>query len=183
MCARTHLTTCSRATPIPMHPNDPTPTFDERAAGDGAPADPDASATAGGAETTRRPLQAILEDFQKPIKPRHLETKRRGGDELTYCPRHRVARYVEHYTRGHWSKDLGVWTTERRIFVKATLTIEAADATVSRSATGTERMYEVDEETGEMKEIPYGDPSSNAESMAFRRAAANFGLGLDLYEG
>jgi len=29
----------------------------------------------------------------------------------------------------------------------------------------------------------YGDPQSNAESMAFRRAAARFGLGLHLYEG
>jgi hypothetical protein len=30
-------------------------------------------------------------------------------------------------------------------------------------------------------ELAYGDPSSNAESMAFRRAAARFGLGLYLY--
>jgi hypothetical protein len=29
----------------------------------------------------------------------------------------------------------------------------------------------------------YGDVQSNAESMAFRRAAAKWGLGLDLYEG
>jgi hypothetical protein len=36
---------------------------------------------------------------------------------------------------------------------------------------------------GQAQEIAYGDPSSNAESMAFRRACANFGLGLDLYEG
>jgi hypothetical protein len=163
----------------------PSPTFDgtenESAAeprGDGAPADPEAVAT-----DDRRPLDAILEDLQKPIKPRHLETKRRGGDELTYCPWHRVARYVEHYTNGHWSKDVEVRTTDRRIFVTVTVTIDAADATVSRSATGTEVLYEVDSETGEMKKIPYGDPSSNAESMAFRRACANFGLGLDLYEG
>jgi hypothetical protein len=165
-----------------MHPTDSTPTFDD-SAGDGAPAEPETAATAGERASSRRPLEAILEDFRQPIKPRHLETKRRGGDELTFCPWHRVARYVEHYTRGHWSKDLGIWTTERRIFVRATITIDAADATVSRSATGTEVMYEVDEDTGEMKEVAYGDPSSNAESMAFRRAAANFGLGLDLYEG
>jgi hypothetical protein len=31
-------------------------------------------------------------------------------------------------------------------------------------------------------ELAYGDPSSNAESMAFRRAAAKFNLGLYLYE-
>jgi len=152
--------------------------IDQLDRGDGAPADPAVAAS-----FTRRPLEEILEDFQKPIKPRHLETKRRGGSELTYCPWHRVARYVEHYTNGHWSKDVEVTTTDRRIFVTVTVTIEADDAVVSRSATGTELLYEVDSETGEMKEIPYGDPSSNAESMAFRRACANFGLGLDLYEG
>ncbi len=33
----------------------------------------------------------------------------------------------------------------------------------------------------ETVELAYGDPSSNAESMAFRRAAAKFGLGLYFY--
>jgi hypothetical protein len=32
-----------------------------------------------------------------------------------------------------------------------------------------------------MRELAYGDPSLNAESMAFRRAAAKHGLGLYLY--
>jgi hypothetical protein len=162
----------------------PSPTFDDTEAtsgprGDGAPADPEAAA----ATDDRRPLNEILEDFQKPIKPRHLETKPDGsGGQITFCPWHRIARYVEHYTNGHWSKSVDVRTTDRRIFVTVTVTIDADDGTVSRSATGTEKLYAVDSETGEMKEIPYGDPSSNAESMAFRRACANFGLGLDLYE-
>jgi hypothetical protein len=167
------------------HPSDPTPTFDQPA-GDGAPTEPETAATAASAEaaSTRRPLEDILEDMQQPIRKRHLEDKPDGnGGTLTYCPWYRVARYVEHYTGGHWSKDLDVWTTDRRIFVRVTVTIDAADATVSRSATGTELLYEVDEETGEVKEIAYGDPSSNAESMAFRRACAQFGLGLGLYEG
>jgi len=160
------------------HPNDPT-TIDQPA-GDGAPTTAEAEAAA---QSTRRPLQDILEDMQQPIRKRHLETKRKGGDELTYCPWHRVARYVEHYTRGYWSKDLDVWTTDHRIFVRVTVTIDAADATVSRSATGTEKLQKIDSETGEVKDIAYGDPSSNAESMAFRRACAQFGLGLGLYEG
>jgi hypothetical protein len=48
-------------------------------------------------------------------------------------------------------------------------------------AFGTERLFDVKD--GEPREIPYGDPSSNADSQAFRRACANFGLGLGLYEG
>lgn len=131
----------------------------------------------------RRPLRDILADMRTPIRERHLETKQKGGETLTFCPWYRVARYVEHYTNGHWSKDVQMHTTERRIFVTVTVTIDAADATVSRSATGTEKLYRVDEGTGEVSDIAYGDPSSNAESMAFRRACANFGLGLDLYEG
>jgi hypothetical protein len=51
----------------------------------------------------------------------------------------------------------------------------------SFEAFGTERLFDMKD--GVPREIPYGDPSSNAESQAFRRACANFGLGLDLYEG
>ena len=164
----------------------PSPTFDDtepqsESRGDGAPASPEAAAQAATTDG-RRPLGDILKDFRQPIRPRHLESKPDGdGGELTFCPWYRVARYVDHYTKGHWSKDVEVTTTSRRIFVTVTLTIDAADATVSRSATGTDTLFKV--EGGEKKPIPYGDPSSNAESMAFRRAAANFGLGLGLYEG
>jgi ubiquitin len=126
-------------------------------------------------------MRRILEDMQKPIKPRHLETKTRGGAELTFIPWYRAVRYVEHYTNGHWSKEVvDVSTTDRRIFVTVRVTIHGRDGTLSRMATGTEKLYKV--EDGQAREIAYGDPSSNAESMAFRRACANFGLGLDLYE-
>jgi len=163
-----------------MHPDTDANTFDDHQ-GDGAPAEPETAASE--ATSTRRSLEEILADLEKPIKPRHLETKRKGGDELTYCPWYRTKRYLDHYTNGHWSKDVKLHTTDRRIFVTVCITIDAADATATRSATGTELLYEVDEDTGELSEIPYGDPSSNAESMAFRRACANFGLGQDLYEG
>jgi hypothetical protein len=129
-----------------------------------------------------RPIAAILADLKRPLRARHLLAKPDGrGGELTYCPWHRVARYLTHYTRGWWSKDVQVTTTAERIFVTVTITIQASDGRLVRSATGTERLFDVKD--GEPREIPYGDPSSNAESQAFRRACANFGLGLDLYEG
>ena len=53
------------------------------------------------------------------------------------------------------------------------ITIHAREGAFYRDETGLERL-DVDS---------YGDPQSNAESMAFRRAAARFGLGLHLYEG
>jgi len=51
--------------------------------------------------------------------------------------------------------------------------IEAKDTSITRMATGSETL---DTDS-------YGDFQSNAESMAFRRAAARFGLGLHLYNG
>lgn len=75
-----------------------------------------------------------------------------------------------------------------------------AEGNIYRGATGTELLKEEkDVWTGEKpnrqklkddlrrsvtesRELGYGDPSSNAESMAFRRTAARFGLGLYLYE-
>jgi hypothetical protein len=52
------------------------------------------------------------------------------------------------------------------------ITIPCDEGVVTREATG----YEPMDSKG------YGDPLSNAESMAFRRALAKHGLALDLYE-
>jgi hypothetical protein len=52
------------------------------------------------------------------------------------------------------------------------ISIPCLEGIISREATGTE-----DEELK-----GYGDPSSNAEAMALKRAAAKFGLGLYLYQ-
>ena len=60
-----------------------------------------------------------------------------------------------------------------RLCLTVQITIEAAEGSFTRSATGSETL---DTDS-------YGDFQSNAESMAFRRAAARFGVGLHLYEG
>jgi hypothetical protein len=59
-----------------------------------------------------------------------------------------------------------------RLILTVRITIQCAEGLVWREATGQE-----EEETNS-----YGDPSSNAESMALRRAASKFGLGLSLYD-
>ena len=53
------------------------------------------------------------------------------------------------------------------------ITVHAREGAFYRDETGLERL-DVDS---------YGDPQLNAESMAFGRAAARFGLGLHFYEG
>lgn len=59
-----------------------------------------------------------------------------------------------------------------RVFIVGRLTIPTSEGNVYRESCGTESL----------DCNSYGDPSSNAESMAFRRCCARFGLGLYLYE-
>lgn len=79
------------------------------------------------------------------------------------------------------------------------MSLPAAEGNIYREGIGTELLKEnkevwigekpnrqllkdeFDRPITEPKELAYGDPSSNAESMAFRRAAARFGLGLYFY--
>jgi len=61
-----------------------------------------------------------------------------------------------------------IHTTSDRLFITARLIVRAEEGDFAREAMGTELLA-----CG-----TYGDPSSNAESMALRRAAAKFGLAI-----
>lgn len=120
----------------------------------------------------------ILADLQKPIPKRLLEEKpatgARNAPMLAYCPWYRVQRILNHYTGGFCSYEVRERTiTDTHVFMTVRITIHAQEGDFVRDGTGLERL----DVSG------YGDPQSNAESMAFRRAAARFGLGLHLYEG
>ena len=132
-------------------------------------------------------LANLIPELSKPIDPQYLETRKQGGQELTYVPWHRVAQILNEQASG-WSyhyvgapfsyetttKPYDNGTTvkpsrsETRVSVEVALTIEG----VTRCARGEEICTEFD---------GYGDPISNASSMALRRAAAMFGIGLYLY--
>lgn len=125
------------------------------------------------AHTEPRPLAAILEDLAKPIPKRMLATKALKGNKITFCPWHRVVKILDHYTAGRWAYEVVDKTiTATHFLITVRLTITAADGTVYREGTGIEAL--------DVK--GYGDFQSNSESMALRRAAAKFGLGLHLYE-
>jgi hypothetical protein len=128
-----------------------------------------------GAAITRRPLrsiEAIIEDLSRPITERHLKTRKQGGQLLTYLEWHTAIRYLDHFAPG-WSFEVrNVITTAERCVVVARISIPCAEGIIHREATGTQ-----DQEL-----CGYGDPSSNAEAMALKRAAAKFGLGLYLYQ-
>lgn len=120
-----------------------------------------------------RPIGEILVDLSKPIPSKYLDTRKQGGANLTYLPWYNAVKLLDRCTGGHWDYSVtNIHTTSDRIFLTARITIHSESGTFSREATGTELL-----ECGS-----YGDPSSNAESMALRRAAAKLGLALYLYE-
>lgn len=125
----------------------------------------------------RRPLSHILYDLSKPIPTRLLEKKpasNQSNEMLTFCPWHQMLRLMDHYTNGYFKKEIiDRVITKSHLMMTVRVYIEHQDGTVFREATGLESL----------NTKAYGDPQSNAESMAFRRACANFGLGLHLYQG
>lgn len=126
-------------------------------------------------------LKEIEQALSRPLPPSMLKKLRDKGN-CDYVPWHTAVKILNKYCLG-WRKEIKrIDTTGDRIFVTVALSIPTSDfGDVTREATGTETLKQT-LKSGEIKEHSYGDPSSNAESMAFRRAAAQFGLALYLYE-
>lgn len=119
-----------------------------------------------------RSIRDIVKDLSKPIAKRHLRTRKQGGKELTYIAWHDAVKYLDHYAPGWCYEVRRVDHIGGKLILTIRLTIPCDEGLIYREATGQE-----DEEV-----TNFGDPSSNAESMALRRAAAKFGLGLSLYD-
>ncbi len=127
-------------------------------------------------------IAQIIAALSRPL-PKSLTAERsQGGKKLTFIPWHQVNKILDKYAIGWSWSIIKMELSADRIFVVGRLTIPASGGDISREAIGTEELKEVNQKTGEIRERAYGDPSSNAESMAFRRAAAKFGLGLYLYD-
>ncbi|MFN7946554.1 MAG: Rad52/Rad22 family DNA repair protein [Blastocatellia bacterium] len=124
------------------------------------------------APTYRRPIREIIADLSKPIPDRFLKDKVIKGNKLTYIPWHYAVKLLDWYAPGWCYEVRNVTPISEQTVLTVRLIIPAAEGDVWREATGIEE----DEVSG------YGDTSSNAESMALRRAAAKFGLGLYLYD-
>ena len=126
-------------------------------------------------------IAQITAALSRPLPKSITASRKQGGKEITFIPWHQVNKILDKYAIG-WSWSILTMTISNdRIFVTGRLTVPTADGEVSRDAIGTELLKETTRD-GEIRERAYGDPSSNAESMAFRRAAARFGLGLYLYD-
>jgi len=113
-------------------------------------------------------LSEILRQLSDPLPAADVKTLRKGGATIPYIPHYRVRKRLNEVCPD-WSGEVKeVLSIGGKIAVVYRLTIDG----VSREAIG----YEDDTDG------LYGDPFSNAEAMAFKRAAAWFGLGLYLYD-
>lgn len=122
--------------------------------------------------TELRSIRDIVKDLSKPVAKRHLRTRKQGGKELTYISWYDAVKYLDHYAPG-WNYEVrSINSIGGKLILTIRLSVPCLEGLVYREATGQE-----EEET-----TSYGDSSSNAESMALRRAAAKFGLGLYLYD-
>lgn len=119
-----------------------------------------------------RSIRQIVLDLSKPVAKRHLRSRKQGGKEIRYIAWHDALKYLDHYASG-WNYEIrSIDSVGGKLILTVRLSIPCAEGIVYREATGQE---DEDKET-------YGDSSSNAESMALRRAASKFGLGLYLYD-
>jgi hypothetical protein len=111
-----------------------------------------------------RPLPADCIGVLPPTPKRHVA--------LPFLHWMTVARLLDTYAPG-WSGFVVTLTQLDTVVVMTyRVSIPCAEGLVSREATG----YEDGEG------VEYGDSTSNAEAMAFKRAAAKFGVGLYLYD-
>ena len=119
-----------------------------------------------------RSIREIVKDLSKPVAKRHLRTRKQGGKEIQYIAWHDAVKYLDHYAPGWCYEIRRVDSIGGKLILTIRLSIPCLEGIVYREATGQE---------DELMDT-YGDSSSNSESMALRRAAAKFGLGLSLYD-
>jgi hypothetical protein len=124
-----------------------------------------------------RPLAEIIADLSKPLPSPYLKVKVLKGQKITFISWQTAVRALDHYAPGWSSEVRSVAQLGTRAVVVVRLTIPCAEGFVWREAIGQE------DEWDDAEEKRYGDPTSNAEAMALKRAAAKFGLALYLYDG
>jgi Rad52/22 family double-strand break repair protein len=122
-----------------------------------------------------RSITAIVADLSRPLPADCigvLPPTQKRRESLSFLHWMTVARLLDAYAPG-WSGSVVTLTQLDTVCgVTYRVSIPCAEGIVSREATG--------QEDGEV--TGYGDSTSNAEAMAFKRAAAKFGVGLYLYD-
>jgi hypothetical protein len=129
-----------------------------------------------------RSIWDIISDLSKPLPESIVRTRRQGTTNIRYVAWHDATRVLDMYAPG-WRYEIRFVSQfsivdrngqpQNKIMQVVRITIPTLEGDVFREATGNE-----DDVT-----TSYGDPFSNSESMALRRAASKFGLARYLYNG
>ena len=114
-------------------------------------------------------FQELRDTLNRPTDPTLVRSRRQGTVEVDYLEWFTVNRLLDAHCPG-WSGEAVVTTAGDTVIVTYTIRIPTSEGIVSRSATGSEKLG-----SG-------FDPVASAEQQAFKRAAARFGIGLDLYD-
>ena len=122
--------------------------------------------------TELRSIREIVADLSKPVAKRHVRTRKQSGKEITYISWYDAVKYMDHYAPGWCYEVRNMDSVAGKLIITVRVSVLCLEGIVYREATGQE----------EEEHTAYGDSSSNAESMALRRAFAKFGLGLYLYD-
>jgi len=122
--------------------------------------------------TELRSIRDIVKDLTKSVAKRHQRSRKQGGKEIAYIAWHDAIKYLDHYAPGWCYEVRSMDSIGGKLILTVRLSVPCAEGVVYREATGQE-----DEDLDS-----YGNSSSNSESMALRRAASKFGLGLYLYD-
>ncbi len=121
-----------------------------------------------------KPIDEILKSFDNPfteyLKEKPIYSKGSKSGSVSYVPWYNLCEILDNLAP-NWEWEITADYHGDRTVVIGKLTIHGSDRSISRSATGNENSDCSD----------FGDPCSNAEAMAMRRAAAKFGVGRYLW--
>ncbi|HKC87018.1 MAG TPA: Rad52/Rad22 family DNA repair protein [Blastocatellia bacterium] len=120
-----------------------------------------------------RSIKDIVADLSKPVNPKRLKQRQQGGRTLDYLPWYQAVRYLDNYAPGWRYEIRSVNQIGDNLVMTVRITIPCLEGEVWREASALEKIEDAKR---------YGDAATNAESAALRRAAAKFGLCLNLYD-
>lgn len=111
--------------------------------------------------------------MQQPIPKECYQFKSKGGTKITFVSWYMLCDLLDSRVGlGCWSWDvINITCTDKYLFLTGKLTIYVDGQGLSMCATGSELL----------NCTSFGDPSSNAEAMALRRACSKFGMGRELW--
>lgn len=119
----------------------------------------------------KRPLNEIQSDLIRPLPDDLISWFQKKSNWIPYLS-WTDANMILDYCAPGWSCDVTENQVGDRVVVKVSLTLLCAEGLISRSSLGSENLGDEN----------FGGPLPDAESQAFRRAAAKFGLCLYLYD-